>query len=171
MKKISKEDFNGNLIKGLIAKFIFTVFYVFVYSLLLGSTRPLAFIADKGLTYTYIIIAMLISALPFIFCGYLIMLGRNRKVDLEQKNLVLALSIFVIAFIFYLGVTIFQLIFTYRNIYDIFILFNYPLLRATLFLELSQLELNMMMLLSTVIPALFVYLGGKLRLLALQKGH
>ena len=171
MKKINKEDFNGSLIKGLLAKFVFTIAYIFVYSLLLGSSRPLAFIAQKGFINTYLILAMLVGAIPFIFCGYLIMLARNRNKDLERKNTILALSVFVISFVIYLITTVTQLVFEYRNIYDFFILLNYPLLRAVLYLDITRLHINIMMLIATVIPALFIYIGGRLRLKAITKGH
>lgn len=170
MRKLSKEDLNSHLVKGLIAQFVFSLAYTFAYSIVLGSAHPLAFLEEQGYVHTYLILAMIVSCIPFILCGYLIMLARNRKEHLEQKNLTLALSMITISFVIYLIVTILQIIFEYRNMYDFFIILNYPLMRATLYLELSRLQVNMMMLLATFMPALFVYIGGQLRIKDIKKG-
>ncbi len=170
MKSKLKTAIEDGLLKGLISVFVFMIFYTFVFSMIMKSNVPLLFIAKNGYVHTYLVVSMLLGALPYVLCGYLIMLGRNKRERLREKNRSLALAIFSISFIFYLIITVIQFIFTYRNIYDFYIFVNFPLLRATQHLELNLLQVNMMMLTTTVLPALFIYSGGILRLKTIGKG-
>lgn len=167
----NKENIKMGTSKGLIATLLFSFVYIFVYALIIGTHRPLAFIADNSHPVLYVIMAMLLGAIPYLFCGYLIMLARNSNDDLKKKNINLSLVIFIIMFSFYIVLTILQYIFAYRTLYTPFIMLNYPLLRATLFADLELIYVNIMMLLACIILPLFIYLGGYIRIKTIERGN
>ncbi len=167
--KLKKDDFNSSLIKGLIATFIFSIAYTFVYSLVLKSHDPLRFLAEKGYVNTYLFLSVVIASIPYTLCGYFIMLGRNRIKDLKRKQAVLALAVATISLAFYLIIAGVQFIFAYRDINIFYIMMNYPLLRSLLTIDLTGFQINITMLLSTFVPSIFIYLGGLLRLKAFRK--
>lgn len=160
---------NADTIKGLLATVVFAIAYTFVFSLTIKLERPLGFIADAGFNLAYVIVSMIILGLPYILCGYLIMIARNNYDDLKEKNLNLALIIFVALLSIFLVVASLQFIFAYRDIYTSFIMMNYPLLRSVLFVELGSIELFISQLLVCFIIPLYIYLGGKLRIKVLEK--
>lgn len=170
MKRIfDKKYWDSTLVKGVLGVFVFQILYIFIYTVLISDFKPLFFLAKNGYVSLYVIITMVISAVQYIFCGYLLMLARNQKENLKEKNLVLSVLIFLIMFGSYLGVTIFQRIFIYRDIYTYYISFNIPLLRSLKFLDLNMIMKNIYLLISTFLPPVGIYFGGQLRLKEISK--
>lgn len=159
-----KDYITLNLIKGLVATFIFQIAYIFTYSLLLRNIQPLAIIHKSGYPVLYAVVCILIGSVPYILCGFIIMLARNNYDNLREKNIQLAIAIFTVMFSFYTVLTILQAIFQYRDMYSIYISFNYPLLRSLTFLDINNLTKNLLILLTTFTVPFFIYVGGKLRL-------
>ena len=165
----TKFKINADAIKGILATILFALAYTFVFSLTIKLERPLSFIANAGFNFAYVIISMLIAGLPYILCGYLIMIARNNYDDLDKKNKNLSLMILSLLLTIFLIIALLQFIFAYRSIYTSFIMMNYPLLRSVLFVELGSLELFIAQLVTCFIIPIYIYLGGKLRIKVLEK--
>ncbi len=168
MKK--KINIDYSLLKGIISTFIYHSIYAFVFALVFGERNYLTFILDAGYIYLFIFTNAILTTIPYIFGGYLIMLARNSYVDLKKKNKKMSITLFIILLTFFSVVLILQYIFTYRNIYQLYIYLNYPSTRYIFFLNNDSIRIYLSMFLSVILTPLAFYIGGEIRIKDLRKG-
>lgn len=162
--------YRNSILKSFISFVLFQIAYVFVFTSILRQNTPLMFLANNGMPFIYVLASMLIGGIPYIICGYLIMLARNSTDDLENKNKYSAMFIFIVSASLLLAVSIYELVSPYSAAYSFYVSLNFPVLRSLYYIELSNIHLHIVLIFSTIIAPIFFYIGGQLRLKHFQKG-
>ncbi len=160
---------SNSLAKGLLAAILFHVVYSFIFGMLIGDKNFLLFLNKNGLKLYYMILMPILASIPYILSGYLITLGRNTYQNLKIKNRQLLVASVGIILVIYVATFIFQYFFPFRNMYGFYIFFNYPASSYLIAMDKVDYAQNMLVILSTITPGFFAYIGGLIRIKFLSK--
>lgn len=155
---------NKTIVKSVLATLLFHIVYSFIFGMIIGGRNPLRFLYSQDYKIAYMILMPFLASLPYIIAGYLIILGRNAYVGLNENNLKL-LAITLLSSLVIYGLTfLLQYLFPFREMYQIYIFANFPAASYLLSMDFLDYSQNLLVGLSAILPGLMTYIGGKIRI-------
>lgn len=161
---------NKPFIKSVIAALLFHIVYSFAFGMLIGGKNALVFLYENDYKLLYMILTPLIASLPYLFSGYLIVLGRNSYDGLKKTNTNLMITSLIASLIIYVFVFGLHYIFPYRNFYDYYLFLNYPAASYLSVMDMRVYGSDVLVILSAILPSIMTFVGGLVRIKTINRG-
>lgn len=130
----------------------------------IGTNHPFKGLYQVGNPLFFILAAIAIVAPLYIICGFFFVLGSNKRRNL-QRSLLNGCFYYAVIIIALWGLcNVLTITNIMKNAWEIYIILNFPTGVIINNIDIVSDALNPLFLLTAIIPSIFFYLGGYLRI-------